>query len=164
MQAAVEGPEMQRWGKLPEGVFKALAAKNGALLTIARGDAQAAGAAAQKLVAAGSGGYAGQEVSGPDVTKGYDVQEYGKIWQALSEEKEWPKVQRFSVIGPAGEEFLSSVKSLVLDTMGQPPEKIEVIPKTRFQSVRLDVRCASPDDFCLLHSRLKTIPNAKFLL
>lgn len=28
----------------------------------------------------------------------------------------------------------------------------------------LDVKCKSPDDFCLLHHRLKALPNARFLL
>ena len=30
----------------------------------------------------------------------------------------WPSVQRFSVIGPSGDEFLSSVKSVVSETLG----------------------------------------------
>ncbi|OLQ04468.1 hypothetical protein AK812_SmicGene12445 [Symbiodinium microadriaticum] len=108
-------------------------------------------------------GLGGHEAAGPDATRGYDVQEYGKIWQALAQEKQWPSVQRFSVIGPSGAEFLETVKGVVSSTTGEEPEKIEVVAKTRFQSVRLDVRCASPDDFCLLHSRLKSIPKARFV-
>jgi len=178
------GPEMQRWGRLPEGVLRALASRNGALLAVSHGNPQEGAQAAQKLAAASTRGYAsgpggingahsasphemglgGHETAGPDATRGYDIQEYGKIWQALAQEKQWPSVQRFSVIGPSGAEFLETVKGVVSSTTGGEPEKIEVVTKTRFQSVRLDVRCASPDDFCLLHSRLKSIPKARFLL
>ena len=99
----------------------------------------------------------------PDATRGYGVQEYEKMWHALSKEQTWPSIQRFSIIGPAGEDFLGTVNQTVEETLG-PPEKVSVVPKQRWQSVRLDVKCKSPDDFCLLHHRLKALPNARFLL
>ncbi|CAE8654825.1 unnamed protein product, partial [Polarella glacialis] len=103
-------------------------------------------------------------LKGPDPTRGFDVNEYHNIWKALSDEKAWPSVQRFSVVGPAGGDFAAAVQAQVADTLGHEPEKVATEPRQRWQSVRLDVRCATPDDFCALHSRLKSLEGVKFLL
>eukprot|EP00927_Polykrikos_kofoidii_P065823 TRINITY_DN61540_c0_g1_i1.p1 TRINITY_DN61540_c0_g1~~TRINITY_DN61540_c0_g1_i1.p1 ORF type:complete len:184 (-),score=20.00 TRINITY_DN61540_c0_g1_i1:110-661(-) len=100
----------------------------------------------------------------PDPTRGYDVAKYESLWAALQKEGNWPSVQRFSVVGPASEDFTHSVEACVLTVVGCKPVRVAVIPKTKWQSVRLDVHCTSPDDFCALHSGLKNLDGVKYIL
>eukprot|EP00441_Pelagodinium_beii_P036886 CAMPEP_0197634488 /NCGR_PEP_ID=MMETSP1338-20131121/10568_1 /TAXON_ID=43686 ORGANISM="Pelagodinium beii, Strain RCC1491" /NCGR_SAMPLE_ID=MMETSP1338 /ASSEMBLY_ACC=CAM_ASM_000754 /LENGTH=182 /DNA_ID=CAMNT_0043206359 /DNA_START=67 /DNA_END=612 /DNA_ORIENTATION=- len=94
---------------------------------------------------------------GPDPSRGFDVEEYRNIWSALSKERQWPSVQRFAVVGPAGGDFAAAVEARVAETLGRKPEQVSTEPRSRWQSVRMDVQCTSPDDFCALHSRLKSL-------
>ncbi|CAJ1383154.1 unnamed protein product [Effrenium voratum] len=162
IEPPVPEAEMAR-SRIPTGLLEALGSRNGSLLTYVRpGSSQAGPGAAKeepKLQEVGGDG------KGPDASRGYDVEEYAKIWHMLQEKTEtWPCVQKFSIIGPAGDDFVAQVQEAVSSSLGAEAEKVSTVPKQRWQSVRLDVRCASPDDFCLLHSRLKSLPNARFLL
>uniref|UniRef100_A0A7S4VLV7 Uncharacterized protein n=1 Tax=Alexandrium monilatum TaxID=311494 RepID=A0A7S4VLV7_9DINO len=102
--------------------------------------------------------------AGPDPSRGYDVNEYKGIWNSLSQEQSWPSMQRFSVVGPAGEEFARTVQVRVVETLGWDAAEVKTEPRSRWQSVRLEVRCTSPDDFCALHSSLKSLEGVRFLL
>eukprot|EP00420_Gonyaulax_spinifera_P022838 CAMPEP_0197916132 /NCGR_PEP_ID=MMETSP1439-20131203/81440_1 /TAXON_ID=66791 /ORGANISM="Gonyaulax spinifera, Strain CCMP409" /LENGTH=197 /DNA_ID=CAMNT_0043538127 /DNA_START=35 /DNA_END=628 /DNA_ORIENTATION=- len=113
-------------------------------------------------MAASSGATIGTQ--GPDTSRGFDPVEYKNIWQALSQEKSWPSVQRFSVVGPAGEVFVKSVESCVVGALGWEPVEVSTQPRSKWQSVRIGVRCASPDDFCTVHSRLKGLDGVRFIL
>eukprot|EP00933_Yihiella_yeosuensis_P072845 TRINITY_DN81384_c0_g1_i1.p1 TRINITY_DN81384_c0_g1~~TRINITY_DN81384_c0_g1_i1.p1 ORF type:complete len:191 (-),score=27.27 TRINITY_DN81384_c0_g1_i1:116-688(-) len=127
-----------------------------------------AGSAAQKsgYPQASTGSTANPVMDGPspDPTRGFSIDEYGSIWKALSNEKTWPSVQRFSVVGPMGDEFAGAVQAKVSETLGRQAENVAFEPRKKWQSVRLDVRCESPDDFCALHSGLKSLDGVKFLL
>lgn len=179
--------------KSVEGLAKALARPQGGLLVLARGSASDAAAvetaewrgasavdSAERLALERPGSLGDERmlaptvsskadptaptVAGPDPSRGFDVEEYSRIWSALAQEKAWPSVHRFTVVGPVGDEFKRSAASTVTNTLGWDAESVTGELKSRWQSVRLDVRCATPDDFCALHSRLKSLPDVRFLL
>mmetsp|Transcript_38915 Transcript_38915/g.82876 ORF Transcript_38915/g.82876 Transcript_38915/m.82876 type:complete len:202 (-) Transcript_38915:77-682(-) len=102
--------------------------------------------------------------SEPDASRGYDVDEYGSLWRALAKDRGWPSVQRFSAVGPIGEDFPQAVSKCVSEVLGWDPVKVSREPRTRWQAVRLEVRCMSPDDFCAIHSCLKRLDGVKSVL
>merc|ERR1712046_174915 len=99
----------------------------------------------------------------PDVSRGYDVAEYAGMWKALQKET-WPSVQKFSVVGPMGNDFKDAAEACVVKALGWDAIKVHVEPRKRWQAVRLEVRCTSPDDFCHLHSTLKNLDGVRFML
>mmetsp|Transcript_95595 Transcript_95595/g.270306 ORF Transcript_95595/g.270306 Transcript_95595/m.270306 type:complete len:213 (-) Transcript_95595:173-811(-) len=120
-------------------------------------DGAAPGALADLGAAAGT-------AAEPDASRGFDVAEYRGLWQVLAREKAWPSVQRFAVVGPAGEEFAGQVVACVVRTLCWDPVQVSSEPRSRWQSVRVEVRCTSPDDFCALHSNLKRLDGVRFIL
>lgn len=151
-------------GMAQDDISGAAAAPAAAAAQGAAPAAPAAGAAAAAAGVAPLGGAGGAGGAGPDPSRGYDVNEYKSIWQALTQEKSWPSMQRFSVVGPAGDAFALSVQARVVETLGWDAAEVKTEPRSRWQSVRLEVRCTSPDDFCALHSNLKSLEGVRFLL
>ncbi|CAE8637702.1 unnamed protein product, partial [Polarella glacialis] len=99
---------------------------------------------------------------GPDASRGYDVKEYRGLWQALFHGRQWPSLQSFGVVGPAGEEFLHATTASVAEVLsGREPDDVTTQERTRWQSVRLSVRCSSPDDVCALHHRLRQLDGVR---
>ncbi|CAJ1348519.1 unnamed protein product [Effrenium voratum] len=116
-----QGQQVAKGG--PGGLLEALGSRNGSLLTYVRpGSSQAGPGAAKepKLQEVGGDG------KGPDASRGYDVEEYAKIWHMLQEKTEtWPCVQKFSIIGPAGDDFVAQVQEAVSSSLGADAEKAE---------------------------------------
>lgn len=99
--------------------------------------------------------------SGPDVSRGFDVKEYNGLWHALTHDSTWPSDHSIAVVGPAGDDFVRAVKASCATAAGCTILSLVTQPKTRWQSVRVMLRCTSADDFCALHSSLKGLEGAK---
>lgn len=99
----------------------------------------------------------------PDASRGFDVGAYDGLWRALSREPTWPSVQTVAVVGPAGDAFLDAAEATVGAAAGCAQLRItsKSVGQKRWQSVRIEVRCDSPDDFCDLHSRLSALDGTK---
>ena len=100
---------------------------------------------------------------GPDGSRGYDVMEYAGLWKAL-QKQQWPSVQRVSVIGPVGDAFAKAALAAAHEVVGREATNMTSEQRIRWQSVRLDVVCASADDVCALHSRLRGLDKVKAVL
>jgi putative lipoic acid-binding regulatory protein len=100
--------------------------------------------------------------AGPDASR-YDVEKYGGLWRNLSREA-WPSDHILAIIGPADDSFVQAVKACCEAEDGCEIVQLSTQSKSRWQSVRLSVRCTSPDDFCALHSRLAALEGVKALV
>ena len=100
--------------------------------------------------------------TGPDASRGYDVAEYEGLWRNLSRET-WPSLQSVAIIGPADNDFVHAVEACSRVVQGCEVLDVTAQPKKRWQSVRVKVRCNSPDDYCELHSRLGSLAGVKAL-
>lgn len=101
--------------------------------------------------------------AGPDPSRGFDVTAYNGLWHNLSREA-WPNEQTLAVIGPADTAFTELVKACSNETAGCEITSVAITLKSRLQSVKLRVRCMTPDDFCALHSRLSALDNVKAIV
>jgi len=101
--------------------------------------------------------------TGPDASRGYDVSEYAGLWKMLNElEPQWPSSQSVAVVGPIGDGFAASALACAHDVVGR--EATTVVSSRamiKWQSVRLQVVCTSPDDMCELHSRLRALEGVR---
>eukprot|EP00931_Biecheleriopsis_adriatica_P044439 TRINITY_DN25424_c0_g1_i1.p1 TRINITY_DN25424_c0_g1~~TRINITY_DN25424_c0_g1_i1.p1 ORF type:complete len:202 (-),score=28.76 TRINITY_DN25424_c0_g1_i1:50-589(-) len=93
----------------------------------------------------------------------FDMDEYGGLYRRLEKET-WPSTMRLVAVGPIGDEFREAVEASVVKVLGWDPVDIEVEKRSRWQSIRMKVRCITPDDFCALHSYLKTVDGVKSVL
>ena len=101
--------------------------------------------------------------AGPDPSRGFDVTAYNGLWHNLSREA-WPNEQTLAVIGPVDTAFTELVKACSNETAGCEITSVSTTLKSRLQSVKLRVRCMTPDDFCALHSRLSALDNVKAIV
>ena len=101
--------------------------------------------------------------TGPDASRGYNVSEYSGLWRTLNElEPEWPSSQTVAVVGPIGDGFAASALACAHDVVGmEGATVVSTQPRSRWQSVRLQVVCRSPDDVCELHSRLRALEGVR---
>ena len=101
--------------------------------------------------------------TGPDASRGYNVSEYSGLWRTLNElEPEWPSRQTVAVVGPIGDGFAASALACAHDVVGREAATVvSTQPRSRWQSVRLQVVCRSPDDVCELHSRLRGLEGVR---
>ena len=101
--------------------------------------------------------------TGPDASRGYNVSEYSGLWRTLNElEPEWPSRQTVAVVGPIGDGFAASALACAHDVVGsEAATVVSTQPRSRWQSVRLQVVCRSPDDVCELHSRLRALEGVR---
>lgn len=101
--------------------------------------------------------------TGPDASRGYNVSEYSGLWRTLNElEPEWPSSQTVAVVGPIGDGFAASALACAHDVVGsEAATMVSTQPRSRWQSVRLQVVCRSPDDVCELHSRLRALEGVR---
>ena len=101
--------------------------------------------------------------TGPDASRGYNVSEYSGLWRTLNElEPEWPSRQTVAVVGPIGDGFAASALACAHDVVGREAATVvSTQPRSRWQSVRLQVVCRSPDDVCELHSRLRALEGVR---
>ena len=101
--------------------------------------------------------------TGPDASRGYDISEYAGLWRTLTElEPQWPSSQSVAVVGPIGDEFAASALACAHDVVGREATTVvSTQPRSRWQSVRLQVVCTSADDVCELHSRLRALEGAR---
>ena len=88
---------------------------------------------------------------------------YNGLWHNLSREA-WPNEQTLAVIGPVDTAFTELVKACSNETAGCEITSVSTTLKSRLQSVKLRVRCMTPDDFCALHSRLSALDNVKAIV
>ena len=102
--------------------------------------------------------------SGPDESRGYDVKEYDGLWRALMRDSSWPSDQKIAVVGPIGDDFLLAVEASCAAATGCSVLGLTTQPKTRWQSVRVMLRCGTADDFCALHSTLKGLDGTKAIV
>mmetsp|Transcript_51049 Transcript_51049/g.114713 ORF Transcript_51049/g.114713 Transcript_51049/m.114713 type:complete len:178 (+) Transcript_51049:70-603(+) len=96
--------------------------------------------------------------------RSYNFEEYRGVYRRLISDETWPQVLRIVVVGPIGDEFRQTVEDAAPKVLGWDALTITVNTRTRWQSVKLDVRFTNPDDFCALHSYLKTIDGVKTVL
>ena len=101
--------------------------------------------------------------TGPDASRGYDVSEYAGLWRTLNElEPKWPSSQSVAVVGPIGDGFAASALACAHEVVGREATTVvSTQPRSRWQSVRLQVVCTSPDDVCELHSRLRALEGVR---
>ena len=101
--------------------------------------------------------------TGPDASRGYNVSEYSGLWRTLNElEPEWPSSQTVAVVGPIGDGFAASALACAHYVVGmEGATVVSTQPRSRWQSVRLQVVCRSPDDVCELHSRLRALEGVR---
>ena len=100
---------------------------------------------------------------GPDASRGYDVQEYAGLWRMLNE-RQWPQQQTVAVVGPIGNAFVDSAVAVAHEVVGPQATMVSTEPRSRWQSVRLQVVCSSADDLCDLHSRLRALEGVRAVL
>tara|TARA_B100000795_G_scaffold225808_1_gene181623 strand:- start:321 stop:578 length:258 start_codon:yes stop_codon:yes gene_type:complete len=77
-------------------------------------------------------------------------------------EPQWPSSQSVAVVGPIGDGFAASALACAHDVVGR--EATTVVSSRamiKWQSVRLQVVCTSPDDMCELHSRLRALEGVR---
>lgn len=79
----------------------------------------------------------------------------------LKQSHEWPHTQTVAVMGPVGSEFQRAVEECCGAASGCSIVETTVQAKSRWQSVRVSVRCLSPDDFCELHFRLSSLHGVR---
>ncbi|CAJ1372270.1 unnamed protein product [Effrenium voratum] len=94
----------------------------------------------------------------------YNFEEYRGIYKRLISDESWPRVMRIVVVGPRGDGFRQDVQDAVIKVLGWDPITVTVDERTRWQSMRLDIRFINPDDFCALHSYLQTIDGIQSVL
>ena len=99
--------------------------------------------------------------SGPDPSRHYDIKQYEGLWHMLTQSHEWPHTQTIAVLGPVGREFQRAVEVCCGAASGCSIIETTTQAKSRWQSVRVSVRCLSPDDFCELHFRLSSLHGVK---
>ena len=99
-----------------------------------------------------------------EVGRRYNFEEYRGVYRRLISDESWPRVLRIVVVGPSGEAFRQNVQDSVFKVLGWDPITVTVDERTRWQSVKLDVRFITPDDFCALHSDLQTIKGVQSVL
>lgn len=96
--------------------------------------------------------------------RNYNFEEYRGVYRRLISDETWPQVLRIVVVGPIGDAFRQTVEEATPKVLGWDPLSVIVNERTRWQSLKLDVRFTTPDDFCALHSYLKTIEGVKTVL
>lgn len=101
---------------------------------------------------------------GPDASRGFCIEQYAGLHAALSHERSWPCRQTIAVVGPAGDEYARAATEAVAASPGVEAVRVSSEPKSRWQSVRCEVLCDSPDDFCELHSRLSALDGTKAVI
>lgn len=101
---------------------------------------------------------------GPDSTRGFDVKEYDGLWRALTQDSTWPSDRSIAVVGPVGDNFFEIVEAKCAEADGCTVLSLTTQPKTRWQSIRVMLRCGSADDFCALHSTLKGLEFTKAIV
>ena len=101
--------------------------------------------------------------TGPDASRGYDVEEYAGLWRQLNE-RQWPQQTTVAVVGPIGDAFAAAAVACAHDIVGPHATTVRSELRSRWQSVRLQVVCTSADDVCELHSRLRALEGAKAVL
>lgn len=144
------------------------------LMAAAAARRRAAAAADSRLVPRRvSGGFTCQQTrqlatakgdAAPDATRGYDVAEYAGVWNQLARGQPWPQSHTISVVGPANEEFAAAAEACVRDELGGDAVSVSRNERKRWQAVRLDVLCGSPDDFCAVHARLRRLEGVKMVV
>ncbi|CAL1130166.1 unnamed protein product [Cladocopium goreaui] len=105
-----------------------------------------------------------RQSSSSEAGRRYDFEEYRGVYRRLISDESWPRVLRIVVVGPSGETFRRDVQESVFKVLGWDPITVTVDERTRWQSVKLDVRFITPDDFCALHSDLQTIQGVQSVL
>ena len=102
----------------------------------------------------------------PDATRGYDVEEYAGVWHKLAQtEHPWPQRHTIAVVGPLSDEFAAAAEACVHSVLGEAAvPHVSREERTRWQSVRLQVVCKSPDDFCAVHSKLSRLDGVKMVV
>ena len=102
----------------------------------------------------------------PDATRGYDVEEYAGVWHKLAQtDHPWPQRHTIAVVGPLSDEFAAAAVSCVHSVLGEAAgTHVSREERTRWQSVRLQVVCKSPDDFCAVHSKLSRLDGVKMVV
>ena len=107
----------------------------------------------------------GTNSGAPDATRGYDVEQYAGIWQKLAQtEHPWPQRHTIAVVGPLSDEFAAAAEACVHSVLGEAAAHVSREERTRWQSVRLQVVCKSPDDFCAVHSKLSRLDGVKMVV
>ena len=104
--------------------------------------------------------------SKPDATRGYDVEEYAGVWHKLAQtEHPWPQRHTIAVVGPLSDDFAAAAETCVHSVLGEAAvPHVSREERTRWQSVRLQVVCKSPDDFCEVHSKLSRLDGVKMVV
>eukprot|EP00439_Symbiodinium_sp_Y106_P047625 s207_g6.t1 len=100
----------------------------------------------------GGSSSASQAVQAPG--RNYNFEEYRGVYRRLISDETWPQVLRIVVVGPIGDEFRQTVEEATPKVLGWDPLSVIVSERTRWQSLKLDVRFTNPDDFCALHRSL----------
>ena len=102
----------------------------------------------------------------PDATRGYDVEEYAGVWSKLAQtDHPWPQRHTIAVVGPLSDEFAAAAEACVHSVLGEAAAAhVSREERTRWQSVRLQVVCKSPDDFCAVHSKLSRLDGVKMVV
>ena len=108
----------------------------------------------------------GTHSDAPDASRGYDVEEYAGVWHKLAQtDHPWPQRHTIAVVGPLSDEFAAAAEACVHSVLGEAAvPHVSREERTRWQSVRLQVVCKSPDDFCAVHSKLSRLDGVKMVV
>ena len=108
----------------------------------------------------------GAKSDAPDATRGYDVEEYAGVWHKLAQtEHPWPQRHTIAVVGPLSDDFAAAAETCVHSVLGEAAvPHVSREERTRWQSVRLQIVCKSPDDFCEVHSKLSRLDGVKMVV
>ena len=120
------------------------------------------GAGAVRLCQSASSG--SSDIDGPDASRGFDIAEYDGLWRALARDSAWPSDRSIAIVGPTGDAFRAAVEASCEAAAGCEVLRLKAQAKARWQSVRVLLRCTSPDDFCAVHSVLKSLDGTKAII
>ena len=109
-------------------------------------------------------GFDDSSLDGPDASLGFDVTEYDGLWRALTRDSTWPSDRSIAIVGPTGDAFRETVEASCEAAMGCEVLSLKAQAKSRWQSVRVLLRCESPDAFCAVHSVLSSLDGTKAII
>ena len=94
------------------------------------------------------------------------MEEYAGVWHKLAQtDHPWPQRHTIAVVGPLSDEFAAAAETCVHSVLGEAAvPHVSREERTRWQSVRLQVVCKSPDDFCAVHSKLSRLDGVKMVV
>ena len=93
------------------------------------------------------------------------MEQYAGVWHKLAQtDHPWPQRHTIAVVGPLSEEFAAAAEACVRSVLGEAAAHVSREERTRWQSVRLQITCKSPDDFCEVHSKLSRLDGVKMVV